>query len=246
VTGVRGGTVNDIVRVLIVDENRVVREGIAMLLTSGSTRVEALGCTPDAAAAKQAIEQLRPDIVVTLGSKQGIAITRQLTRGGSGVKVVVLGVSEAASGVIEAVEAGAAGYVLNDSSLDECALTLRAVAEGEAPCPPKVVASLFSRLAKLAGERESGSYGGRTRLTSREIQVLGLVAEGLSNKEIASRLDVEVQTVKNHMHNILDKLEVNDRFIAARRAMDLGLFAAPNGATPNGVGTRHEARDTGG
>ena len=218
---------NERIRVLIAGENRVVREGIAMLLASEPTGVEPVGCAPDGTSAKQAIQELRPDIVLTVGSKQGIALTRELARACSDLKVVVLGTSDAASEVIEAVEAGAAGYVLNDSSLEEFAHTLRAVAEGEAPCPPKVVASLFSRLAKLAGERESGGDGGRTRLTSREIQVLGLVAEGLSNKEIAARLQVEVQTVKNHIHNILEKLEVHDRVVAARRAMDLGLFQAP-------------------
>lgn len=225
------------IRVLIADENRVVREGIAVLLAT--TNVQVVGCTPDGLYARQAVGELQPDIVLAVASKQGIALTRDLTRAYPGIKVVILGVSEAAAEVIEAVEAGAAGYVLNDSSLDEFSNTLRAIAEGETPCPPKVVASLFSRLAKLAGEREGTSRGaGPGRLTSREIQILGLVAEGLSNKEIAARLKVEIQTVKNHVHNILEKLEVHDRLLAARRAMDLGLFPRVNAPSADEPGPR--------
>jgi DNA-binding NarL/FixJ family response regulator len=227
------------IRVLIADENRVVREGIAVLLAS--TDVEVVGCTRDGAEARDAVGQVQPDIVLAVGSKQGIALTRELTRAYPGLRVVILGVSEAASEVIEAVEAGAAGYLLNDSSLEEFSNSLRAIAEGETPCPPKVVATLFSRLANLAGEREgSGRAGGRSRLTSREIQILGLVAEGLSNKEIASRLQVEIQTVKNHVHNILEKLEVHDRLDAAKRAMHLGLFPRTASSATNGNnGTEH-------
>ena len=130
-----------------------------------------------------------------------------------GVRVVVLGIEERAENVVPLLEAGAAGYVTRDASLAELLDVARRAVRGETLCPPRVVASLASRLADLAEQRRVEPA--ILELTVREREIVKLIAEGLSNKQIATRLCIEVATVKNHVHHILVKLQVERRGAAA-------------------------------
>jgi len=126
-------------------------------------------------------------------------------------KLVVLGVDEVEEEILRFIEAGAAAYVLKEVSVEELVRTLERLADGEAVCSPKLALSMFSRLAHLARTRRREESFESLDLTVRELEILRLVARGLSNKEIARDLCLSFHTVKNHVHNILDKLKVEHR-----------------------------------
>lgn len=220
---------SEVTRVLVVDDNRLVREGIAQLL-SDDPHVVVVGLTPDGGSALKMIEAERPDIVLVDSSmldKSGINLARDISRRYANVKVIVLGMTEIPAEVTEAVEAGAAGYVPKDASVQEFRDIVRSVARGLVHLAPHITATLFSRLAEIAASRRAREVAGGVRLTPREVQILSLVAEGMTNKEIAVRLFVETQTVKNHMHNILEKLELRHRLQAVQYAQESGLLRMP-------------------
>jgi DNA-binding NarL/FixJ family response regulator len=213
-------------RVLVVDDNRLVREGIAHLLAS-EMDMSVVGTTADGGSALRMIESEQPDVVLvdaSMPERHGISLAREISRRYSNVKIVILGITEIPAEVTEAIEAGASGYVPKDASVSEFRDIVRAVAQGRAHCAPDIAATLFSRLAELASTRRAREVAGSVKLTPREVQILTLVAEGLTNKEIAVRLHVETQTVKNHMHNILEKLELRHRLQAVQYATEAGLL----------------------
>ncbi len=213
-------------RLLIVDDNRLVREGVKSLLAS-EPDLSVVGCAPYGPEAMQLIDALRPDLVLADASapaRSGTLLARAVTQRYAGVKVVVMGLEEEGTAVTDAIEAGAAGYILRDASVEEFTAVLRGVARGEIPVSPKIAARLFSRINELASARSAARPASGGKLTPREVEVLGLVAESLTNKEIAARLKVETQTVKNHVHNILEKLELAHRFEAVQYAKEAGIL----------------------
>jgi DNA-binding NarL/FixJ family response regulator len=126
--------------------------------------------------------------------------------------------------IMQCIEAGAAGYVLKEASLDHLVDTIRSVHRGESFCSPKMTASLFSRIAELASEKMPKIPANAVKLTTRELEIINLISEGLPNKEIAQRLFIETQTVKNHVHNILDKLQLQNRLEAVHYARERNLL----------------------
>jgi DNA-binding NarL/FixJ family response regulator len=143
----------------------------------------------------------------------GVPALAALLRANPGIRVVVLGVNETESEIIAHAEAGVVGYVTHDSSIGELAAAIEAVAQGELTCPPRIAAALMRRVGALAiTQRQAGQA---VRLSRRELQVVDLIDQGMSNQEIAHALVITLATVKNHVHNILDKLEVRTRADAA-------------------------------
>ena len=140
---------------------------------------------------------------------------RELRAAHDALKVIVLAIDEQEDCVLPLVEAGAAGYVTHEASLAELFSVVRSAVRGEALCSPRIVASLARRLTQMADQRPVRAELGE--LTVRERQIARLLDEGLSNKEIAIQLCIEVATVKNHVHNILEKLHVHRRGEAAAR-----------------------------
>ena len=138
-------------------------------------------------------------------------------------KVLVLGVANARNDILGCIEAGASAYTLSDASLSEVLGTMRSVHAGGMVCPPEVAGYLFERLASIKREMGASQPSKLDQFTRREAQILQLVADGLSNKEIASLLGLELQTVKNYVHNILEKLRVQNRRAAASVARSEGL-----------------------
>jgi len=126
--------------------------------------------------------------------------------------------------IMACIESGASGYVLKEASFDYLVDTIRSVHCGESFCSPQMTASLFSRIAELADERMPSKSHGSIKLTARELEIINLIAEGLSNKEISQRLFIETQTVKNHIHNILDKLQLHNRLEAVQYARERNLL----------------------
>jgi DNA-binding NarL/FixJ family response regulator len=134
-----------------------------------------------------------------------------------GVKTIVVGVPDKEEDILACIEGGgAAGYLLIDSSLEELLSNIRAVMKGETLCSPRVAGLAFDRVSALTRQIESRQVGDRARLTKRETEIVRLIDEGLTNKEIAVHLHIEVSTVKNHVHNILDKLHLHNRYSAVK------------------------------
>ena len=197
------------IRTLVVAELRLYREGLASVLRS-TEDIEVAGIARGDQQAVRAAERLRPDVVlVDMAMVDNNRLIRALVRRVPSAKIIAIGLPESVRSVIPCVEAGIAAYVGRDSSLDDLVETLRRTMKGETECPPVIVASLFRRVASLATRRHDETPVGR--LTRRESQIASLIASGLSNKEIAGQLQIEVSTVKNHVHSVFEKLHVARR-----------------------------------
>src|SRR5918994_1332624 len=210
-----------VTRVLILAEIRLDREGLARLLGSDE-RFDVVGVAASLEEALTALEDVRPDIVlVDMATRGGADAVRALVAAVPRVKVVALALAEVERDVISLAEAGASGYVEREGSMEDLVAVIESVSLGEALCSPGVTATLFRRIAALARQRGLEPFEGR--LTARELDVLRLIEEGCSNKEIAKALSIELPTVKNHVHNILQKLNVHRRTEAVARARRHGL-----------------------
>lgn len=205
-------------RVVIISSIRLYREGLAEVL-SQQADIDVVGTLGYPPLGVEALADLRPDVVLMdLGSREGLATLRQVAHGGPEIRIVALGLPETEGYVVACAEAGAAGYVPREATLDDLVRAIRAAERGEARCSPRVAAGLFRRLARW-GRSDPGAEpdGAAIRLTRREREIAGLIELGLSNKEIAVRLGIELATVKNHVHNLLEKLRVHRRGEAAAR-----------------------------
>ncbi len=173
-------------------------------------------------------KEYQPDIVLinmNLPDKVALGLTRQLTQDIPRVKVVMLGLTEAQTDLWQCVEAGASGYVLKTASLDDLRLTIELVTRGETMCAPHIAHAMFSRLSELARTPEQSGMNEPMILSLREMEILRLIAEGWSNKQIANHLYLSLHTVKSHVHNILKKLQVQRRLEAVKYAYEKQWFA---------------------
>ena len=177
--------------------------------------------TGDLEGALEMIEAHRADVLVIDLNDPGEA-ANELVRGTRKrcpeVKIVILGMCDADSAILECIEAGAGACVSKESSLDELCHVIGRVLAGEAVYSPQIAYSMFARLAELSRERARSERVEALELTPREMEILQLIAESLSNRRIAERLSLSVFTVKNHVHHILEKLQVQDRREAVEHA----------------------------
>ena len=211
------------IRVFIVDDNRLLREGLVSML-SEQEDLDVVGTAESGSEALQHITRLRPDVAlidIGMPDQDGIEVTRGLRRDLPAIKVLILGMPDLTDEILTCIEAGAVGYVLKEASVEYLVEMIRSANRGESFCSPRMAASLFSRVAELAGEKVSRSA---IQLTPREVQIINQVADGLSNKEIARELSIETPTVKNHIHNILDKLQLHNRLEAVQYAREKNLL----------------------
>jgi two-component system NarL family response regulator len=211
------------IRVFIADDNRLLREGLAAMLIEIED-IHVVGMASSGMQALEHIKKLVPDIaLVDIGmpDKDGLDVTQALHTDLPEVKVIILGMPDLTDEIMTCIEAGAAGYVLKEASFEYLVESIRLVQQGESFCSPRMAASLFSRVAELVRERIPESA---VKLTPREVEVVNKIADGLSNKEIADKLFIEEQTVKNHIHNILDKLQLHNRLEAVQYAREKKLL----------------------
>jgi DNA-binding NarL/FixJ family response regulator len=210
-------------RVFIVDDHSFFRAGLRSLL--GEHGFSVVGEAGTGEAALPLIDRRRPDVVVmdlSMPGMSGAETTRELRARFPSTAVLVVTVSASEADVLEALEAGAAGYLLKDSSPEEIVRALRAALDGDTPLSPRV--------ARLIVERARGAGGGRLspeaagQLSERELEVLRLLAEGLDNNEIGLRLYLSPTTVKRHISSIFAKLGVSNRVQAAIWAVRAGLL----------------------
>lgn len=216
------------IRLLIVSDIRLYREGLAQILARES-RLQVVGTAADAPTAIEMGATRALDVaLVDMAMPQSVDAVRGIAAAAPGVKVVALGIREDERDLIACAEAGVAGYVARAASVPDLVVTLEGVGRGELLCSPQTAATLWRRVAAVGGGARS-EYA-LDALTPREREIGRLLEAGLSNKDIARRLGIEVATVKNHVHNLLEKLHVHRRGQAAARLQDsdrLGRRATP-------------------
>jgi DNA-binding NarL/FixJ family response regulator len=213
------------IRVLIAHEVRVVRDGLASLLlqSPGLTVVE---LPPHEAGVKEKQDGSAVDVVLAVAWSDANAAADQVQKIKDTfpeAKIVIIGVSGTEKESLEYIEAGASGYVLPENRPEGLIETIQKVNRGEASCPPDILALLFERVASLRSRLQIVQDNELNNLTNRELEILRLITDGMSNKEIATYLKLELQTVKNHIHSILEKLRVRNRREAAACTRKLGL-----------------------
>ncbi|MCS6847699.1 MAG: response regulator transcription factor [Anaerolineae bacterium] len=216
----------DRIRILIVDDQRLMREGLRMLLEMEDD-FEVVGEAADGQAALDACAQLAPDIVlmdIRMPGMDGVEATRRLLQRDPSARVIILTTFDDDQYVFEGLRAGALGYLLKDLSGEELARAIRTVAHGGALIEPSIARKVFAEFARLAPAARDANEGLAEPLSEREIEVLRLIAAGLSNREIAQRLFLAEGTVKNYVTNVLSKIGVHDRTQATLRGKELGLI----------------------
>ena len=222
------------IRIIVADDHQVVRTGFAALLET-QPDFAVVGTACDGAEAVRMGRDLRPDVAlvdVRMPGTDGIEATRQLTGSGQdGPRVLILTTFDLDEYVYDALCAGASGFLLKDVTAERLFDAVRVVAAGEALLAPTVTRRLISEFARLRPNAGARSAAGLAALTPRETQVLRLVAEGLSNPEIAARLVVTEETVKTHVSRVLSKLGLRDRTQAVVTAYESGLVV-PRSAGP--------------
>lgn len=218
-----------VIRILIIHRNHLLREGLAHML-SQQPNLTVIGRVPEADGILSELPTLRPDVILldlSLPGREGLRAAQRIQGVYAGARILMMGLGDMESDVVSCIEGGAAGCVSQEASLEDLLNNIQAAVTGEALCSPRVAGLLFSSIAEARRERELRHLLGLPNLTRRELEITALIAEGLSNKEIAARLRIEVQTVKNHIHNILDKLKLNGRREAAAYARERGLLNLP-------------------
>jgi len=224
------------IRLLIVDDHPVVRDGLSGIF-HGDPGFEVVGEAADGAEAITLTGRLDPDVILMdlrMPGMDGVSAITELARRGARARVLVLTTYDTDSYVLPAIEAGATGYLLKDAPRAELLRAVRAAAAGEAVLSPAVATRLMSQV-------RSPSAGAAEPPSQRELEVLGLVAAGASNREIAARLFISEATVKTHLLHVYRKLGVSDRAAAVAAAFNKGLFTpAPPGppGSPNPPGAR--------
>ena len=220
------------IRVLLVDDQALVRTGFRMIINT-EPDLEVVGEAEDGRQAITQTHRLQPDVVlmdIRMPEMDGVEATRQLA--GPGVphptKVIILTTFNLDEYVVEALRAGASGFLLKDASATTLVEAIRVVARGEALLAPTVTRRLLDRFAPRLPAVDPLVTHNLATLTERELEILKLIARGLSNQEIATRLFLAETTVKTHVSNLLAKLQLRDRIQAVVLAYDTGI-ARPGG-----------------
>ena len=212
-------------RVLLAHDRPVVRDALAAALAKDENDLAVSTCGAAVDATLSTIERLRPDVVVLPApDPETLQQIHVLTRSFTGIRVIVCGLEEHPQQVLDVLEAGAVGYVAADASVGDLRDAIHLAIAGGVRLPPATAAAVVARLAALASERRAEGRARDAKLTPRGIEILRLAADGLTNKEIACRLNVEEQTVKNHVHNILERLSLRRRQEAVQYAWERGLL----------------------
>ena len=205
------------ISLVLIDDNRLLREGLAGLIRK-QPDFRILAASGDIEEALRKVREAKPRVVLldfSLESHDSLRVTATVRQEVPEARVVVMGLLPVQEDVAAFVRAGASGFIMKDASFDDFVRTIRAVADGADVLPPELTGSLFGQITRQAVSRGRAPVLEGVRLTERERQVVDLLGEGLSNKEMAARLHVAVHTVKSHVHNVLEKLALHTRLEVA-------------------------------
>lgn len=206
----------EVIRVLIADDQALFRRGLFVVLGT-EDGVEVVAEAENGQEAVDKARELAPDVVlmdVRMPKVNGIEAAAQIRADLPSTKILMLTVSDEEEDLYEAIKAGANGYLLKEISVDEVAESIRAVMQGQSLISPSMASKLLSEFNALVRRAEDRQQFPAPALTNREIEVLRLVAKGMSNREIAEELYISENTVKNHVRNILEKLHLHNRMEA--------------------------------
>ncbi len=215
------------IRVLVVDDQELFRRGLTMLLGVESD-IEVVGEAADGVSAAALAAGTQPDVVlmdVRMPRQTGIEACAAMKDAAPKARIVMLTVSDDEADLYDAVKSGASGYLLKDSSIEEVAQAIRVVADGQSLISPSMAIKLLDEFKQMA--RTDRQAVPTPRLTERELEVLRLVAQGLNNREIAKQLFISENTVKNHVRNILEKLQLHSRMEAVMYAVREKILDIP-------------------
>lgn len=209
------------IRVMIADDHTLFREGVVALLDS-IAEIEVIGSAQDGEEVIRMAENLQPDVIlmdIQMPGGNGIAATRKIIQISPHIGIIIVTMFEDDDSVFAAMRAGARGYILKGADQHEMIRTIEAVARGEALFGPSIADRLMAYMTAAAKTEEEVF----PELTNREREILELIAQGLSNPEIAGSLSISLKTVRNHVSNIFNKMQVADRVQAVLQAREAGL-----------------------
>jgi DNA-binding NarL/FixJ family response regulator len=213
----------DQIRLLLADDHRMLRESLRRAMEDHGFDV--VGEAADGEEAVRLAAELHPDVVimdVTMPILDGVAATRRVRDEVPATQVVMLTMHADREVIVDAIRAGAAGYLVKDCSTEEVVDTVRKAASGETALSPELAASMLGEVRELV-RREQGGAAAEPIISKREEEVLQLIADGLSTSEVAAKLYISVKTVKNHLASIYQKLDTRDRTQAVLQAVRMGI-----------------------
>lgn len=211
----RGRTV---ISIALIEDNRLVREGITALLNGLPDLKVVAGAAGDDTSV---LQNAKPQVVLLdlgLGHSNSLRVAEEVKKEFPDSKIILMDLLPVHEDIVEFVNVGVSGFIMKDATLDDLVRTIRAVARGADVLPPQMTSTLFSQIAKDAIVRGRPDTLDAVRMTPREREVIDLIAEGLSNKEIATRLNIATDTVKSHVRNVMEKLMLHTRLQIAAYA----------------------------
>jgi DNA-binding NarL/FixJ family response regulator len=225
------GVAPSVISVALIEDNRLVREGIAALLNQLPDLKVVSG---EASGDTALLREVNPQVVLLdlgLGNGDSLRVADKVKKEFPESKVIVMDLLPVYEDIVEFVNAGVSGFIMKDATLDDLVTTIRSVAKGAHVLPPQMTGTLFSQIARDAVARGRPEALESVRMTPREREVINLIAEGLSNKEIAGRLNLAAHTIKSHVRNVMEKLTLHTRLQIAAYAHDDGRTSSPGEST---------------
>lgn len=213
------------IALVLINDNRLLREGIAAMIHS-EPGFEVLAASADVDEALRKVREATPDVVLIdfgLADHDSLSLTATVHQEVPAARVIVMGLLPPQEDVATFVRAGASGFIMKDASFEDFFSTIRRVASGAEVLPPALTHSLFSQIVRNTASVDRVQLLESVRLTTRELEVIALLGDGLSNKEIGARLHIAVHTVKSHVHNVLEKLALHSR-------LEVAAFSHSSGA----------------
>jgi DNA-binding NarL/FixJ family response regulator len=201
------------IRLLLIEDNRLLRDGIFSILKPHKDLI-IIAASGDGKHTLVKIKQLKPNVVLLdlgLRSQNSLHVVEMVKKDFPLAKIIVMDLAPVQADILQYVKAGANGFILKDASLNDFLITIRTVYEGATVLPPLLIDSLFSQIVDHAVREGKTKLKEAVRMTKREREVIGLLGDGLSNKEIGHRIHLSIYTIKSHIHNIMEKLALHTR-----------------------------------
>lgn len=201
------------IRLLLIEDNRLLRDGIFKILKPHKDII-IIAASGDGKNTLLKIQQLKPNVVLLdlgLRSQNSLHVVELVKKDFPEAKVIVMDLAPVQADILQYVKAGATGFILKDASLNDLLITIRTVAEGSTVLPPLLIDSLFSQIVDHAVREGKSKLKEAVKMTKREREVIELLCEGMSNKEIGQKIHISTYTVKSHIHNIMEKLALHTR-----------------------------------